>query len=194
MMRGLVLLFVASTVAGADLLPLKSGATWTYRAHVEWSDDDNNVRRDTITWTSVALSIHRRGKRTAAVIEGLPLELAYYGPGQMRGYFVLIEDDDGVKVTGAESRQDAERIAREENDAELLIAKPPVIGDCDDPNGCWCVEEKVSTPRGRGWRLAFRSDPDLQFITFVPGVGITHYHYEHGGTVAVDATLTSFRR
>ncbi|HWW62669.1 MAG TPA: hypothetical protein VN181_14945, partial [Thermoanaerobaculia bacterium] len=172
MIRALILLLVASTGTAADFLPLKRGATWTYRAHVEWTDDENNVRSDTITWTSVVLSVHRHGERTAAVIEGLPLELAFYEPGQMRGYFVVSENERGVFLEGALSREEAEQIALESDDLTLLIAKPPVLGHCDDPGDCWRVEAPVPTSRGRGWRLAYRTNPDHQLITFVPGVGI----------------------
>jgi len=189
-MRGLVLLLVASTLSGADFLPLKTGTTWTYRAQVEWTDEEDNVRKDTITWSSVVLSVHRKGTRTAAVIEGLPLELSFYQPGQLRGYFVFVENEHGVFFEMVDSREEAESIARE-SEGELLIAKPPVVGHCVDPDGCWSVEEKLS----RGWLLTYRTNPDHQLITFVPGVGITRYQYEHHGTVArVDAELTSLRR
>jgi len=117
----------ALILMAASFLPLKEGATWTYRAHVEWTDDENNVRSDTITWTSVVLSVHRNGKRTVAVIEGLPLELAFYEPGQMRGYFVVSENERGVFLEGAQSREEAEQLARENDDFMPLIAKPPVI-------------------------------------------------------------------
>ena len=56
----------------------------------------------------------------------------------------------------------------------------------------WSVDSEIEFKGLLGWRLFFRTNPDHQFLDFVPTIGFSRYEYVHHGTVQnVTAELLS---
>jgi hypothetical protein len=168
------------------LFPLHRGASWTYEGDVAWTEArTHRVRTAPIRWKTAVVKTSVSGKRTVAIVRGFPFELAWHEPGRKPGYSVVVEDPRGIFVESADEIAEAEALAKRalsgEAIGDVLLRFPVRLGDCPGgPRGCWRVERALRP----GWELVHRTNPDHQIVHFVPGVGITHYAFEHHGTVA----------
>ena len=76
-------------VVRADF-PLEKGAKWVYEGTVKWQVEAEIVE-DTVTWTMEVIDsierLHVKGYR----LKGLPLDLAWYEPGQEPGTHIIVQ-------------------------------------------------------------------------------------------------------
>ena len=81
---------------------------WTVRgsAKVLWTN---------IHWVMEVVNVRENGHVRAAVIRGLPEELAWYEPGRRPGFAVLVSITNHVYRISADSEQDGENLARQLN-------------------------------------------------------------------------------
>jgi hypothetical protein len=134
----------------------------------------------------------------------------------------LIESDGTFYLIDQENMQNAlSRLERPEesvagilNDSDIFLRWPLRTGEkfCDtegmarpDSMYCWFVASfnpaqkmKISGVRpglGDANKLIYRTNPDQDQFTFIPGIGISAYEYHHHGTVAdTELTLVEFHQ
>ncbi len=220
----IVLIWGAVTVIASPVdapLPLEKGMRWAYEGKVEWTVmNSTTVFSTNIHWVTDVVEVMERGAVRASIVRGLPNELAWYEPGRMPGFTVLLSITNHVYRIPASNEQDGKNLARRlinepyelPSSAEEWLAFPLEKGkrwgedtDRQDNNYCWYVQGKqVKNLRVKGyparhpavvWSLIYRTNPDHQIMEIVAGLGITRYVYAHHGTVAsADVRLVSFER
>jgi len=155
----------------------------------------------------------------AALVKGYPGNLSWYENGredskaviiysQPDGYFVATVEERINEIiekfqNGKFSEKDLSKLADWQ-----IIQLPLEVGKTyfSDPSDTettyrWQVAEKVQMDvtgipglkdrkTATTYTLMYRTNPDHTIIGFTPGIGITHYTYQHHGTVSdVDAKL-----
>jgi hypothetical protein len=200
--------------------PLKKGLTWSYEGKVEWTAPNSaKVLSTNVHWVMEVVDVLAGDGIQASVVHGLPDQLAWYEPGRVPGFAVLVSNTNCVYRVPATDEKDAKRLARR------LVGRPidPALsreawlvfpltrgmrwGEDDertDNRYCWYVEGKrakhlriegfPATAPAEVWTISYRTNPDHQRLELVEGLGITRYVYVHHGTVAsVDVRLVSVR-
>ena len=201
-------------------IPLEKGTRWTYKGTVRWTAVNSGARGPAnIQWVMEVVDLVTNQSARAAVVRGIPDELTGYEAGFQPGYSMLLCVSNRVYRFGEATEQQARNKAY-----ALLKSPPQTVPDCNEflvlplakgkewagdserPDHWyrWYVESEGrrrlriegSPLRGptRKWRIAFRTCPDHQIMEIVEGLGITHFVYEHHGTVqSVDVRLVSVR-
>ena len=211
----------AQSAAGA--VPLEPGRTWEYRGSARWAGPDQRVDSASIQWTMRILEVRDGPDRRVALVRGWIQELAWYQPGQVPGYSLLIARGDRLyHLDAADSAAAVQALQRAvepgatvPEGSELIIDSTLAVGHLyggtegrgtrSDTFYAWYVEssEPIHPPEAWSaanrkavqWRLVYRTMPDHQILDLVPWVGVTHYTYGHHGTVAdADVALVSVRR
>lgn len=173
-----------------------------------------------ISWKSEITDFVQDGRFKVALLLGYPADLAWYSDQTERGCYLFISvDDRDFYLHRVESacRLPKQNFADLFKQEELVLRLPLKRGDefggfTDGPqrlNECrydWCVEEvrKTTLPGIKGisatshftaYELFFRTNPDHQIATWVPGIGLTRFVYSHHGTVSdVDVALVEFNK
>jgi hypothetical protein len=204
----------------SDIIPLEKGTTWTYSGNVAWQDGPVRVHRAHVTWKSEVVDSKRVGRFRVAALRGFPGDLTWYEPGTERGcYLVVIADNREVYVKSLIGPCEAPAVLIESEIAhENPLFKQPlrqgsIWGEdkereqaIHDHHYAWYVESvRPAALSGIGgvpiagrhtaYTLSYRTNPDHETLTWVPGIGLTHYIYSHHGTVSdVDVRLVSFHR
>jgi hypothetical protein len=204
-------------------IPLEKGTRWTYEGKVETTLlGSAKVYSTNISWVMEVVDSMENTNARAAVISGTPDELAWYEPGQVPGYSVLLNFSNHVYRFPAKTLQQASSLMLEmanepgkffpkAEDVDDWFALPLAKdkrwgGDLQREDGwyCWRVEdEHLSKLRIKGcadkhafpiYTLAYRTNPDHQVLDIAPGLGITRFIYVHHGTVAsADVRLVAFK-
>jgi alpha-tubulin suppressor-like RCC1 family protein len=173
------------------LVPCPAGRALTWQAHVEWLDPaTGKLRARDLKWTGRFLQCTAGPDGTTALVEGLPLDLAWYRPGKKPGLYAVHEDARGLFI-----RQIVTKALhggppydfREPEPGDQLARFPLAEGDCvggepgrTDGMYCW----KAAKLEGDGWQFSQDTLPDRSVLRFVPGVGLTDFEYAHHGTAA----------
>jgi hypothetical protein len=208
--------------SGPAVFPLETGNYWVYRGTAIWTlDNSDKTKSGHVEWKMEVIDALDRGGVHAALVEGFPFDLAWYEPGKKpERYLIVAVDEDLIYVLQGTEVAPAWKRLRDENDLlqdlvredELVLSFPlhsrkrfcdVEFITRDDGDYCWTVENEAAARlagiRGvtgrnrRQYDIAFRTNPDHQIVTFVPGVGITRYQYTHHGTVAqTDVKLVEF--
>jgi hypothetical protein len=193
-----------------QIYPLSEGTTWTYAGRAKWTvDNSTEVRGGRLRWTAEVVKTFSGPGVTTAVIKGFPFDLAWYDPQKEPNYTVVVENSNGLFESDVETESDAEALAANaiqgrKIGGDQLVKFPVRVGDClgDDSTApellanhmyCWFVKRTVMESGARGWEITEDTGPaDLTFL-LVSGIGITHFNYNHHGTVAItDARLIAF--
>ncbi len=211
---------------GADYFPLEKGNFWIYRGEVSWvqrnpATDENEIKKQTLTWKMEVVDTARRGKYFGALIKGMPNDLSWYESEKPRGdYLILREGGTKYFLLRGNKAKAAFAILQTGNEPlekltewyEIILDLPLRQGNTfgGDPEStrsdryCWVVEGAEnpfdsSTVKGapseakREFFLTYRTGPDHQFLDFVPNLGIVNYTYGHHGTVSeCDMALVEF--
>ena len=201
--------------------PLTKSTYWTYRGKVSWDAGSSKVETKTITWKMEVTDTIQREGVTAALVNGFVSDLAWYEPGKQPALSLLVETGSNIYVIESAQVPEARKRLRDPNDLlqklvtadDLLLSFPLERGKkfCDaevitrtDNMYCWIVEEEgpailgsiqgaPAQPSARQFQITQRTYPDHQFLTFVPGIGITRYQYAHHGTPSeADVELVEF--
>ncbi len=209
-----------------DYFPLEKGNFWIYRGEVSWvqrnpATDENEIKKQTLTWKMEVVDTARRGKYFGALIKGMPNDLAWYEPGKSRGDYMILREGrtkyfllsgDNAKTAFAKLQSKNEPLDKLVVTDDIILDLPLTVdktfgGDPAYPDRrryCWVVEGAEdpfdnSTVKGapseakREFFLTYRTGPDHQFLDFVPNLGIVNYTYGHHGTVSeCDMTLVEF--
>ena len=199
---------------------MEKGTYWIYAGSVAWQGQDNEVQRRRLTWKAEVLDSLENGRFKVALLLGDPRDLAWYSESTKRGCHLLTVVDnreyylEDVQSPCALPQSSSPDLARS---GELILKLPANKGDSfggdperertvNDGMYAWVVENLAlanlrgirGIPKGQAFTaydLAYRTMPDHQFITYVPGIGLTSYEYGHHGTVAeVDVRLVEFHR
>jgi hypothetical protein len=87
---------------------------------------------------------------------------------------------------------------------DVFGADPETKRRFPDGRYAWCVDDRSTVSlagikgvpqerRSTAYALAYRTNPDHQIATYVPGIGLVSYVYSHHGTVSeVDVRLVEF--
>jgi hypothetical protein len=186
--------------------PLTPGTTWVYKGDVSWEEEDGVlVLEKQVTWKMEVLERAQRGYIRGFSMRGHPSDLVFYEEGRIPSEYAIIQVGlDKYYKTDLTAFQ---RL-RDENDLLIELVKehqifldfPLYAGKriCETawltgPQYCTVVEHAdaislgdVKNVSASSWAvpyiLAYRSLPDHEYITFVPGIGIVGYEYGHHGT------------
>lgn len=186
--------------------PLTPGTSWVYEGDVSWQGEDGvSVLEKRVTWKMEVLERVQRGHIRGYSMRGHPADLVFYEDGRNPSDYAIIQVglDKYYRTDLAAFRR-----LKDENDllaglvteSQLFLDLPLYEGKriCETvwltgPQYCTTVERADAMSLGdiknmpaSSWAvpyvLAFRSLPDHEYITFVPGVGIVGYVYGHHGT------------
>ena len=203
----------AGQIAGqpdTDVFPMRKGTRWIYRGEVAWqaSGKGQSTRLD---WTMEVVDSVQRGRYKVALVLGHPKDLIWYEEGRKPGCHILIAvDNTKFYLRECEPSASREKLTLPEGDLtgltgeENLILKFPLrqadtFGgdperDAKDGMYAWYVQAVRQTPPRTEYVLTYRTNPDHEVDTYVPGIGLTAFVYSHHGTVSeVNVKLVDFQ-
>lgn len=202
----------------AHPFPMTPGTSWTYVGQVRWQDQNNTNHEEQVSWhTEVTKFVeHPAANARVAAIHGYPSDLDWTDGKPDSEYRPLVESGGRFYLLSAETlpatlkRLDdtADNLAGLLSPDDLILEWPLGQGwrFCD-PKGivrtdqlyCWFVENVAPSNLGKmpgvkslprdEYQLSYKTNPDQVNVSFVPGIGITHYEYHHHGSIA-DTTLS----
>lgn len=213
----MILSFLVTLATGSPpcpVVPLTTGRSWTYHAHVSWTVAGSTAVRDTtITWTTRILDVRTQDSVSVALVRDWPTALAWWEPGQSPDttlivcisarLFQIATIGGGTAALGDSLLSGRRRPSVD----DLLLQLPLHTGDLygrepsDRPDTyyAWYVESAtpVSSQLARlgarrtdsVYTVAYRTLPDHQILDYLPGFGLTRYVYAHHGTVAAASAL-----
>jgi hypothetical protein len=192
--------------ADTTLFPLVAGATWTYRGTVTTMAGGATRTRRVVQTMRIA-RVWTVGSALAALIQGHPADLLWADPGapvrqrlvvrtaDLRWYEREVDPRLGPpadSVVLAATRDPDAQFLQWPLAIETRFGPPESLARADGWYA-WRVSEihRESTGRLR-YRLELWTNPDTQIADFVPGIGLTRFHYRHHGTpMAVDVRLVA---
>ncbi|MGZ4822238.1 MAG: hypothetical protein ACXVZM_11590 [Terriglobales bacterium] len=219
LLAGLLSLAPVQTAEAADrtaspIFPMDKGATWTYRAHVKWEKGEQDIH-----WTMTVTDSFESPQLSAALLRGGPWVLAFYQPHVRAAQYLVVRlattyylVKDGAADTFSEIIAGSARDMQNRLSDDLWFRLPLHENDtfCSpdtEPGSsmnCWATESvatnqtlkigKVTVQGVDSYQLLFRSNPDHEMVTLVPGIGITAWEYMHHGTTSqANVRLIEFR-
>ncbi len=206
------------------IFPLKKGNYWLFKGKVATTKSGTSEVIETeVTWKMEVVDTVRRDFVFAALLKGHPQDLIDYSTATQPGDYLLVAVAEKkfyllpqALAWGAYKRlknndflQDL--VKEDQQILEYPLAKNQFFGETgmitrNDMMYHWWVEKEMvpdlSGVSGvkieelkQGYKLLFRTLPGHFDIDFVPGLGITHYFYNHHGTVSqVDVRLIEFHQ
>ena len=203
----------------ADYFPLTKGNYWIYQGETKFLVNNpvskqNEPKTEVLTIKMEVVDTAEGGNYFAALIKGMPSDLAWYEPGKPRGDYLILRvgsatyykytGERALKAWQALQENDLEKLETPEMYRESLIDAPLMVGKVYDGDFLnrvrgtrYCMDvESVAPfdtkpyPNASGLKnpvvflCAYRTSPDHSIISFVPGLGITGYVYKHHGTLA----------
>ena len=209
-----VSLVLAAEPAGQNF-PLENGTTWVYEGPVRSSQPGSEeVMEKVLTWNMKVTETIERQQVFAAVVEGHPLDLAFYEEGVTAPgtYLIIRVGEDQYYLLGDERVEDALGRLRDNDDvltdlvrdAECFLDLPlepgKIFGETfqltrqdgmyfwkvisQEPTFLTDVEGAAPQKGVAQYGLSFLTTPDEQQVSFVPGLGFTRYTYNHHGSPA----------
>jgi len=196
------------------IFPTEKGTYWIYEGTVEWTHvNSNKTSSEKLRWKMEVVETVERAGVTATLFKGDPSDLAWYSPETTRGDWLLVQAGNRFyllndhrawqllqALKGLSASEDARRLLDEQDIWFVLPLKPgkkfcePEQEQREDTFYCWFVEKEalvhltnvkgVPSAGYREYKLAFRTNPDHQFVGLVPGIGVSSYDYSHHGSVA----------
>jgi hypothetical protein len=185
------------------LFPMTKGTTWTYTGTVGFQGQDTKMEEVHLSWKAELVDSVDRGASKAALVRGDPRDLIWYSKETKRGCYlaIAVENRELYFQSSPACVLPKGDLSSSLNADNLLLKLPARVGDTfaadperkNDGRYAWSVEshDQVSlsdvkgVPAGRkfdAYVLMYRTNPDHQIVTFVPGVGLTEYVYSHHGT------------
>jgi hypothetical protein len=206
----------AASKPDTEFFPMTKGTYWIYQGEAAWGEADAD--RAKVEWKSEVRESAVRGRFKVALLLGHPWDLPWYAPDRTaRGCYLLIAENDKrfylsrrPECNIPDGEPDGKATAIESLVLVLPIRAGDVFGgdsergDRTDGMYAWAVESiettKLDGVKGvapvvsrPAYTLAYRTGPDHEFVTYVPGIGLTSFVYGHHGTVSeVDVTLVEF--
>ena len=205
-------------------MPLRAGVKWVYKGKVEWTQGSKEKSALVTWTTAVVATFKGQGSLVTVVRDypgrlawyepGQPHRYDILVSAGNRLYRYRAEtlgaDNQSAAVALAQGMARGAVKTNESLD-DLLFEFPLAIGkrwggdpDRDDRMYCWTIDDaKSKTIHASGIRagrrypvytMAYRTNPDHEFIDFAPGIGIIHFIYGHHGTVAAaDVRLVALK-
>jgi hypothetical protein len=195
------------------------GAEWTYKGVVRW-EQDGKPQQKTLVWKMRIIDrIVRSDGIVAYVIRGHPGDLTFYSPGTKPEEHLYLANRNCVYEIETNGPEEIARVKNNNDNLAGLMNRDNIIYDFPLVEGkkfgdekwvksdsimyCWFVEAQkrikltgikgVETRDAVESRLSLRTSPDVTFISFVPGLGITRLEYCHHGTLSeVDMKLIEY--
>jgi hypothetical protein len=209
----------APAVGDRAVFPFVKGTTWTYAGTVKWTNDRNQRRSGTVRWTSEVVDAFDDGDVAAALLKGGVWDLAWWEPGARAGSYVLLRvgtryyrvcrDPETVFFALKGSGRKAlppnlgEKPWFEAPLKPGRLYRPKDVAPRDDTMYGWLIASTspvnvavtgMESARS-AYVLSYRTLPDEETLTLVPGVGITSFAYVHHGTIAeADVHLVAYHR
>lgn len=196
-----------------QILRLKPGNSWTYRGTVEWVDTSqkSGTASKQITWKSEIREESVHGQLKAWLVHGSVADLPWYEPSTQPGDHLWIVYQERFYQLAMEQGLLSRFHDKSDTLLDLIDAEEPMIqlplrqSECTAPLHaeeqrkrpdlfyCWHFEDKrskaihikgVRSQTADEWQLWYRSNPDHQIWSLVPGIGFTAYDFSHHGTVS----------
>lgn len=193
MYPAIVLAASASSVGQHALVfPCTPGKTLTYRAEGQWEQGagPSTIIRKSLTWHTSFLDCSYTRRKAVAIVNGLPMDLAWYQPGAGPAMYAVIQTPEGVFIQQDFSYPGNDLQAIKPASDDQYLGFPVEADTCAErkelrPDGdyCWFVSSTKEVSGKESWKIEYRTLPDYSCVTIEPGVGITSYAYHHNGTV-----------
>jgi hypothetical protein len=196
-----------------QILRLKPGNFWTYRGTVGWVDANqkSGSASKEITWKSQIMEESTHGQLKAWLVHGSVADLPWYSPDTQPQDHLWIVYQDRFYALPMQPDLLARFHDPGDNLMDLIDSEEPMIqlplreSECTAPlyakeqrtrNDlfyCWHFEDKqpqtihvkgVHSQTADAWELWYRSNPDHQIWSLVPGIGFIAYDFSHHGTVS----------
>jgi hypothetical protein len=194
-------------------LRLKPGNFWIYRGRVEWVDTNqkSGTASREITWKSQIMEDSTHGQIKAWLVRGSVADLPWYSPETQPQDHLWIVYQDRFYALPMQPDLLTRFHDPGDNLMDLIDSEQPMIqlplrqNECTKPLHaqepetrtdlfyCWHFEDKqpqaihvkgVHSQTADGWQLWYRSMPDHQIWSLVPGIGFVAYDFSHHGTVS----------
>lgn len=195
------------------MLRLKPGNFWIYRGTVQWVDTNQksgSASRE-VTWKSQITEESTHGQLKAWLVHGSVADLPWYSPETQPQDHLWIVYQDRFYALPMQPDLLARFHDPGDNLMDLIDSEEPMIqlplqqSQCTAPPHakeqqtrndlfyCWHFEEKqpqaihvkgVHSQTADTWQLWYRSNPDHQIWSLVPGIGFVAYGFSHHGTVS----------
>lgn len=177
----------------------------------ETAEHKTTVEKKQITWKSQIVEESVHGQLKAYLVHGSLADLSWYTPGEQPADYVWIVFEGQFHELAAQEGMrdrfhDSKDSLRDLIDAdEPMMELPFQVGKCtaalhpvekrerEDLLYCWHIEslpsrlvqiKGVPAQTVKPWRLVYRTVPDDEARTVVPGIGFTGYRYSHHGTLS----------
>ncbi len=200
-----------------NYFPLAVGNIWVYSGQVGYQGDGQTANTVDIEYRMEVLKQAAAGDVRAYLMLGHPLDLAFSdGYPTPSEYTIIQVGQTAFYRAGPEAfnlvkagNSNLEDLAR---DDQIFLDTPLMVGKkfCEPAmmtsnfGYCWVVvEEKVIALNKvtnltlkqplTSYQLVYSTNPDVQVVGFVPGIGIVSYYYNHSGSFSqVEIQLTAF--
>ena len=197
------------TLSMQDYFPLHQGAYWVYEGPIRWTKiNSTEVVEETIRWKMEVVRVIQRGDVTGFEMLGAPSDLAWYDDNKQRTSYAYILTGGKIYQMPVDTLQ---RLADESDTLYELVSETSEFFNIPLMNGqkicateqitridgihCWYVSSfqdaepltingvQISSPVEE-YMLTKMTGPDRSDIGFIPGIGISRYHYVHNGVIA----------
>lgn len=194
------LVFSVTFASAAPSMPLLKGLSWIYEGHVEWTNDRNLIEKKNIRLTMEIMDVFTFPQTRVAVVRGFPAELSWYDENTHPSYSLLVVTPENIYHLRADSKNAANRLARRLSSktnlkkqlafADTIFSFP--LSKCKSSG--FSIKGVDSRRKLNCLESVYRTNPDIEIIDFVDGLGITHYYYNHFGTTSTaDVELKEVR-
>ena len=193
---------------------MAKGTTWTYTGTVGSQGKDARMEEVHLSWQTEVVDSVDQGAIKAALLLGDPRDLDSSAGDSKRGCYlaITVENRELYFQDSAACVLPKGDLSSSLSADDLLLKLPARVGDTfagdperkNDGRYAWSVEscqqvnfsDVKGLPAGRKFEayvLMYRTNPDHQIATYVPGIGLTEYVYSHHGTPSeVHMKLTEF--
>jgi hypothetical protein len=193
----LLLIVLTGSAPAKPLFLLKKGQSWIYQGRVEWVEG-TTIKSKQISWVTDIIEVFNYRDISIAVVRGLPTDLAWYTENKPRGYSLIAVSPKNAYSLDSISEEGAFKFAREfpNNPRKNLQLMNSFFSDLTEqcPNPKVTVKGFISKGKINCRETVFRTNPDVMIFDLVDNLGLTHFYYEHFGTVSVaDVDLKEIR-
>lgn len=211
--RYLFFLFLSCSLVGAEevpyeYFPLKKGTFWVYQAHLRYTTGDSSkgtvkTKEKDMTYRVEVADTLQNESIFVARLHGFPGDLDWYKEGQeiydhlivrvsTGCYYLISLDVDEIWKKLQQGEFDCLKVGL---DSDSALLETPLKVSNSVRRYCYSVEGSSSfdpsqiknypnLPHARSFDIGYHANPEHIVFSFVPGLGITSYEYEHHGTIA----------
>jgi len=194
MLSAVVLAASISNVGNNPVVfPCKPGKVLTYKIKGQWEEGAglSTVIKKTITWHTRFIRCSLSPTKAIAIVRGLPSDLEWYQPGTEPNTYAIIQTAKALYIQQIPYNSEIDLQKIKPDPDNQYIGFPVEVGNCavrqnNHPDGayCWEVDSIKHVADNQTWTITYGGLGGFVSMTIEPGVGITEFSFDHGGTIA----------